>query len=201
MNQEKIQKEIEQILYLMRLKHVTRWGFQRDTNDPTESVAEHVYGLMVLAKYFLPILDPENRLDKQKIYDMILWHDTGEIETGDIPTFQKTQSDTNLELEALDSARTKTPMSLSQEIYKSAVEYETQNGPEVDFMKMLDKTEGAFELLSNPAVAKMRYAKQRVTKDMFINKRLFIAKTHPIAFEYVKEITEQLDATGAFYFQ
>ena len=52
MNKQEIQKEVERIVYLLGMKQVTRFGFEREQNDPTESVAEHVYGLMVFSKIF-----------------------------------------------------------------------------------------------------------------------------------------------------
>lgn len=183
---------------MLQLKDVTRWGFDRDKNDPSESVAEHVFGLMVLAKHFLPIVDSEKQMDRQVIYDMIMWHDTGEIETGDIPTFQKTQKHTDAEVAALKQVKEKSPGHLSHEIYDSALEYESGSSREIQFVKMLDKLEGAFELSRNKEVAKMRYAKQKVTKEMFLNKRAFIADSYPEIFPYVQQMADDMEEYGSF---
>jgi len=198
MNKQQIQKEIEGILYLLGMKQVTRFGFEREQNDPTESVAEHVYGLFVLAKYFLPLVDPEHELDWQKIYDMILWHDTGEIETGDIPMFQKTEADDAKELQALELVKNKAPEHLSAEIYQSAMHYEAEDSQERKFMKAIDKLESAFSLRSNTTTAKRRFAKQQVTHDMFVGARVKACGSYPLLLEFGLEIGEHLKEHKTF---
>ena len=198
MNKQEIQKEIEHIVYLLGMKQVTRFGFERTENDPTESVAEHVYGLFVLAKYFLPLVDPEHKLDWQKIYDMILWHDTGEIETGDIPMFQKTEQHDTEELQALELVKDKSPKHLSVEIYNSAMHYETEDSQERKFMKAIDKLESAFSLRSNTVTAKMRFAKQQVTHEMFVEARTKACGSYPLLLEFGLEIGEYLKEHKTF---
>jgi len=192
MNQEQIHKEIEGLLYVMKLKRVTRFGFERPEHDPCESVADHVYGLHVLARYFLPLVDANKEMDHALIYDMILWHDTGEIETGDIPTFHKTSEDTLSEIEALSVVKSQVPTSLAEQLYNAAYHYETGEGKEVEFMGMLDKLESALEVLSDQITAKMRFEKQGVTKEMFLAKRKQFSKQFPLMYQFAEEIADQL---------
>ena len=59
-----------------------------------ESVAEHSWRVTLMA-YFLRSQFPE--LDMDKVTAMCLIHDLGECFTGDIPTFEKAQADTERE--------------------------------------------------------------------------------------------------------
>ena len=154
--------------------------------------------LWFLAKYFLPLVDAEKELDWQKIYDMILWHDTGEIETGDIPMFQKTTEDDAKELAALDVVKNKSPEHLSTEIYVSAMHYESENSKERQFMKAIDKLESAFSLRSNVVTAKQRFEKQQVTHDMYARVRTEACSPFPLLLEFALEIGNFLDENKTF---
>lgn len=201
MNKQTIQKEIEHIAYLLNLKKVTRFGFARPQHDPTESVAEHVYGLMVLAKYFLPLVDAEKGMNHQLIYDMILWHDTGEIETGDVPMFLKTQQDMDAEVDALGKVKKSAPQQLADEIYNAAYHYETGDSQERRFMKAIDKLESAFSLYCSLDTALERFAKQKVTYQMFIDARTQSCGPFPLLLEFALRIGEQLNQHKVFYEQ
>lgn len=71
----------------MRLKDATRHCYTAKGRH--ESVAEHSW-LMTLMAYFLTDEFPE--ADMSKVMKMCMIHDLGEAFTGDIPTFEKTQS-------------------------------------------------------------------------------------------------------------
>ena len=60
------------------------------TSGRRESVAEHCFRLALMA-YMVSDEVPE--IDTNKVIKMCLIHDLGEAITGDIPSFQKTDSD------------------------------------------------------------------------------------------------------------
>ena len=73
--------EMRRIRELYVLKHTMRYRSTRDHSVHSESVAEHLFGIQVLAQYFLPLEDPSGTLDRVRINELILFHEIGEIET------------------------------------------------------------------------------------------------------------------------
>ena len=74
-----------------RLKTTTRHCFLK--NGRQESVAEHSWRLALMAM----LLEDAFDCDMNKVIRMCLIHDLGEVFTGDIPTFQKTDDDRRVE--------------------------------------------------------------------------------------------------------
>ncbi len=72
--------------YLSRMKHIKRWGLMRNTE--TENIKEHSMDVAVLAHALALIHNTYfgGALDEKKIMAMGLFHETGEIMTGDLPT-------------------------------------------------------------------------------------------------------------------
>lgn len=75
-----------------RLKDATRHCYT--SGGRHESVAEHSWRITLMA-YFVKDEFPEADMDK--VIRMCLIHDLGECFTGDIPSFQKTQTDEDTE--------------------------------------------------------------------------------------------------------
>ncbi len=73
---------------LEKLKNQTRHSYT--SMGRHESVAEHSWRLCMMA-YFLADRFPD--LNQNRLIEMCLFHDIGEIFTGDIPAFQKTDAD------------------------------------------------------------------------------------------------------------
>ncbi len=75
-----------------KLKNVTRHSYT--SGGRRESVAEHTFRTALLA-YF--IKDEFYNVDIDKVIKMCLIHDLGEAFTGDIPSFEKTDADEEME--------------------------------------------------------------------------------------------------------
>lgn len=75
-----------------RLKDATRHCYT--SGGRHESVAEHSWRMTLMAFF---IRDEFPQADMDKVMRMCLIHDLGEAFTGDVPTFNKTQSDEDLE--------------------------------------------------------------------------------------------------------
>ncbi len=133
--------EVRKLQYLFRLKHVTRYNEIRSATDSTESVAEHIYGLQVLSRYFVPLESKRYLLNEEKIWKMILWHDIDEIEVGDILGYKKTKEDYEKEESAEYVVINKSPNSISNEIKSILQEYREQKTIDAKFVKALDKFE------------------------------------------------------------
>ncbi len=135
------------------LKYEIRYELTRDEKDFTESVAEHVFGMQVLADFFLGYDDANGNLDHAKIHELITWHDVDEIETGDIIGWKKTDDDRANEARAAERVIQNLPEILKNKILKLLQEYEEQKTEEAKFVKAIDKIEPMFHLYNEEGKA------------------------------------------------
>lgn len=72
--------------YLSRMKHIKRWGLMRNTE--TENIKEHSLDVAILAHALAVIHNTYfgGNLDEKKIMAMGVFHEAGEVMTGDLPT-------------------------------------------------------------------------------------------------------------------
>jgi putative hydrolase of HD superfamily len=139
--------EVNKVQYLYGLQRVIRSGLTRTESIKTESVADHVYALGVLATYFSKIEElPE--LNWSRVQALITWHDIDEIETGDTPGFLKTTTTLQDEVAALQKTITQAPTVLQYDIASVIDEYKKQETIEARFVKALDKIDPCFYLLN-----------------------------------------------------
>ncbi len=138
--------EIERLRVLYKLKSVMRYRSTRDTSVHSESVAEHLFAMQVIAQYFLPLEDEKGKLDRTRIHELILFHELGEIETGDIINHQKT--DEHREFERLAAARVAQmlPASMQEIALARQREFDECATPEARFADAIDKIEPIFEM-------------------------------------------------------
>ena len=112
-----------------------------------ESVAEHSWRLTLMA-YFLRSQFPE--LDMDKVTAMCLIHDLGECFTGDIPTFEKTQADTEREDSLLAQWVAALPQPYCTEMKALYQEMDALETPEARLYKALDKLEAVISHNEGP---------------------------------------------------
>ncbi|MDO4458882.1 MAG: HD domain-containing protein [Clostridia bacterium] len=103
-----------------------------------ESVAEHCWRLAMMA---LLIKDKIQGIDTDRLIKICLVHDLGEAITGDIPTFEKTESDELTEQKAIDKIFADMPKYIGDELKELYYEYENQSTTEGRLAKALDKCE------------------------------------------------------------
>lgn len=145
---ERILEDTAKLQYLFGLKKVIRYAQNRHETDSTESVAEHVYGMHILAQYFLPLENPEGTWDRARIYEMITLHDIDEIETGDVLGYIKTAETRALELDAMKRTIEKAPAHLQATMRSHVEEYEGKTTAEAKFAKAIDKIEPLFQIFN-----------------------------------------------------
>jgi 5'-deoxynucleotidase YfbR-like HD superfamily hydrolase len=138
---EKILEDVAKLRYFFKLKEVTRYNTPREMEDDTESVAEHLYGMQLLAQYFLPLEDKEQNLNRARVYELITVHDFDEIETGDYLSYIKDASHKSESEEALPKVLAQIPEHLSETFNQLIDEYEAQSTSESQFVKAIDKIE------------------------------------------------------------
>ena len=123
-----------------KLKDTTRHSYT--SNGRHESVAEHTFRLALMA-YFMKDAFPEADIDK--VIKMCLIHDLGEAFTGDIPAFDKTSADEEVEKELLLDWVARLPAPYHTEMLDLYREMEERQTLEAKLFKALDGLEAVIQ--------------------------------------------------------
>ena len=133
--------ELLQILAVAeRLKCNTRHCYT--SSGRHESVAEHSWRIALMAMLIAPEF-PE--ADMNKVIKMCLIHDLGEAFTGDIPTFWKTEADTEKEDAVFDRWVQTLPAATKGEFSALLAEMNALETLEARIYKALDKMEAVIQ--------------------------------------------------------
>lgn len=143
-------KQIIEFLHIAEnLKNNTRHCVT--STNRKESVAEHSWRLSLLVLLLENDLKKEyENLDINKIIRMTIIHDLGEAITGDIPSFLKTEKDSELEDEKLRNLYRTLPDDMSEnwlELLEEMLELKTI---ESKIYKSLDKMEAVLQHNESP---------------------------------------------------
>jgi putative hydrolase of HD superfamily len=124
------------------LKQLYRQGWLKKGRDippeQCESVAEHIFGMAILALFVCDTHFPE--LDRNKVVTMTLIHELGEIKDGDkyVTDPEERKARKIAEREAITELLSDFPDSIYLELWE---EYERGDTPEARLVKELDKLE------------------------------------------------------------
>lgn len=134
-------KELLEILSVAeRLKCNTRHCYT--SSGRHESVAEHSWRISLMA---MLLTDEFPEADMNKVIRMCLIHDLGEAFTGDIPTFDKTDADTETEDRVLANWVTTLPDAAKKEFTQLLSEMDALDTVEAKIYKALDKVEAIIQ--------------------------------------------------------
>ena len=142
---EFVQHELDTLITYYQLKHTMRWAHTR-TEDETESVAEHIYGIHILTDYFYPLVSVTEPHDLNKIRHMATWHDMAEAFVGDMTTRTKTKEHEQNEKTAEAQIMQDAPLHLTTMLQAVYHEYDARITRESAFVKAIDKIEPNFHL-------------------------------------------------------
>lgn len=123
-----------------KLKCKTRHSYT--SSGRHESVAEHSFRLALMA-YMVSDEVPE--IDTDKVIRMCLIHDLGEAVTGDIPSFEKTDSDEAAEDSAVLGFVNQLPEYWKKQLGEMYSEMNELKTPEAKLYKALDKLEAVIQ--------------------------------------------------------
>lgn len=188
--------ETRKIQYLYGLKKEIRYAQERHAEHDTESVAEHVYGMAILASYFLPLEDEHHTLDWQKVYEMITYHDIDEVETGDTIGYLKTDAVRAEEAAAAKRVIERAPEVISQHIASILDEYGALASPEAKFVKAIDRIEPLFHLYN--AEGKKILHTNGATREQADGLKEAYVKPYPSMKRFFEVLSEQMAQEG-FY--
>lgn len=194
---EEILSEARKLYVGYGMKSTIRYDSTRAEGVHAESVAEHVFGLIYLAHYFLEFEPSTKDLNKQKVYDMLLFHDFGEIKYGDAVSYHKTQAHIDREKEAAKEIFASLPMPLDVYGYELWKEYEDHTTPEGKFCYALDKIEPLFELMHPVSETSVRRLK--TTYDMHITHKSKAVKDFPLMRRFNEVMCKDMKDRGVFW--
>ena len=154
--------------YFLRLKALYRQGWlQRKVPEAkTESVADHSFGIAMLALLLCPV-----ELDKLKVLEIALLHETGECIIGDLTPWHNISEaeKSQMELDAVLKILGQFPD--GERLIALWKEFEYETSPEGRFVRQLDKLEMGLQaeiytkLGDNDAQALIQSARQKVTDE------------------------------------
>jgi putative hydrolase of HD superfamily len=193
---QEIIEEMHRVRRMYVLKETMRYFSKRDTNAHTESVAEHLFGMQVLAQYFLPLEDPQYALDRYRINELILYHELGEIETGDIPMALKTDADREFEKGAAKRVADSLPAHLAPLAWERFEEYEFRKSPESFFVFAIDKIEPIFQMLH--PLGYPLFKEQGYTREIAVGNKIDATEQYPYMRKFVDAWTEHMESIDAF---
>lgn len=133
-------KFIEIMSVAEKLKNNTRHSWT--SSNRHESVAEHSWRLSLMA-YLVKDEFPD--VDINKVILMCIFHDLGEAVTGDIPAFNKTESDEVLENREVYQLLGNLPEPYKKELTMLFLEMNAQKTIESKIYKALDKMEALIQ--------------------------------------------------------
>jgi 5'-deoxynucleotidase YfbR-like HD superfamily hydrolase len=194
---EFVLSEVAKLQYLYKLKTEIRYDQVRDDEGITESVAEHIYGMHVLALYFLPLIDPDRELKRDRVYEMITLHDIDEIETGDVIGYLKSEADRSNEAIMAKKVVASTPLHMQADLLSTIDEYEKQESIESRFVKAIDKFEPLVHLYNTSGKQIVTEAKSTATNSSSIREKYL--EHFPIMFSYYKVIHQAMIEEGFFH--
>lgn len=130
---------LSQLRKLYELKNIER---ANSVGTRKESPAEHSWSCLILADYFLSKMkrERENRLDRLKIYELLMYHDVVEIEAGDVNLLneQERKHKSKREKEAAHVLKKHLPPELGTKFFDLFHEYEEGKTKEARFAKAID---------------------------------------------------------------
>ena len=130
-----------------------------------ESAAEHVWSCLMLADYFLTLMDELERgpkLDREHVYELIMYHDIVEIEAGDTPIHAQSAHDNHItnqekrkekqgkEMKAMASLAKQFPPSVGKKLISLFTEFEERKTAEARFAKAMDVMDATMHELDYP---------------------------------------------------
>jgi putative hydrolase of HD superfamily len=190
-----VMAEVQKLQYLYTLKNEIRYA-QKRTSDETESVAEHIFGMHMVAQYFLPLLDKTVSWNRVHIYEMITLHDIDEIETGDVLGYTKSQEARDGEGAVMRQVIEKSPLHMQAHMSERVAEYEAQETIESRFVKAVDKFEPLIQIYTETGKGILHFNGTTAVQSASIKEPYLIS--FPLMYQYYNIIEQAMIDEGFF---
>jgi len=128
-------EEINKLRIIYKLKEVER---ANSVGKRKESAAEHSWSCLILADYLMDLIG--EKLDKMRVYELLIYHDMVEIETGDINLLEqeKRKGKKETEREAIRKLKEKLPERMGKKVEELFEEFEEGKSKEARLAKAID---------------------------------------------------------------
>ncbi len=138
--------ELLRLRKIYALKKVYR---HNTVDDRNESSAEHTWSAIILADYFIDKV--EQKIDRLRVFELLLYHDLIEVEVGDIPLhYSKKRIDKSLlEKKAMTKLNKEFPSPTNARFKKLFIEFENKKTIEARFAKAIDRLDAVFHELNH----------------------------------------------------
>lgn len=185
--EERLQKQIDFIIEIDKLKHIYRQTILMD-GSRQENDAEHSWHLAVMA-IFLSEYAKEADLDLLKVLKMVLIHDLVEIDAGDTFCYDEQGYLDKAEREQKAAARIfkLLPADQAREIRELWEEFEERQTPEARFAAALDRVQ---PLLHNYHTKGHAWQKHGTTSDKVLERCKYIGDSSPLLWKYIQKIIQ-----------
>ena len=159
--------EYDFFAYLSRMKYIKRWALMRSTVD--ENIKEHSWDVAVIA-HALCLIENKiygGKVDEYKVLSYAMYHETGEVITGDLPTpikyfnAQINSAYKDLERQAEEQLLAKLPEELKQAYTEFVIHDE--NSIEYKIMKCADKLSAYIKCIDELKCGNKEFAKAKTT--------------------------------------
>ncbi len=185
MNNAKLEKQIQFIIEIDKLKHVFRRTLlingSRNEND-----AEHSWHLAVMS-LLLQEYSSKKDIDISRVIKMLLVHDIVEIDAGDTFCYdmQANKNRKEREEKAADRIFNILPKEQASELRQLWDEFEERKTPEARFAASLDRLQ---PLLHNYNTKGKAWKEHKVTSDMVFERNKYMKDGSPVLWEYAEAI-------------
>ena len=184
-------KELAEIRKLFELKEVYRII---PIGNRKESSAEHSWACLILADYFLEKWKYD--LDRQKVMDLLLYHDLVEIEAGDTSWVdeEKIKDKQAKEAKGFEQLQKTIPPELRGKYRALFHEYLEGKTMEAKFAHAVDKIEPSLYIIKNKPIWKQF----NITEQQVREKKEPAMKPFPELHAFFNEVIDWLNTEGYF---
>jgi len=152
-------KDFLKVAEFYKLKQVSRGNHNRyfcekqNINyERMETTAEHIYSALRLADFFLSMEKEFSKLDRLKVYELIIYHDDVEIITGDVGISERDKRANKKleEIKTLPEIIKKIPEILKGKLKGLDNEFREMKTSEAKFAKAIDRMDPMIQALPYP---------------------------------------------------
>lgn len=141
-----IMEDLQKFRTINRLKRTYRLN---SVGDRKESSAEHSWSCLILADFFLPRI--KVKLDRLRVYELLMYHDMVEIEAGDTPLHPHLKMIVKSEREkiAVKELKKQLPKDIGSRFEALFEEFENGKTMEAKFARAIDSLDAVINQLDH----------------------------------------------------
>lgn len=180
---------LDKLRTIYKLKTVNRMN---SVGNRKESSAEHSWSTLILADYYLDKI--EQKLDKIKVYELLMYHDLVEIESGDYPLSPELdyKEKQRKEDEGSKLLSERLPTKLGNKYIELHIEFDENKTIEARFANAIDKLD--------PILHEFDYKEdwKGWSKEFLLNKKEhFFLEFEPMLKDF-RKVIDIMDKEGYF---